>query len=642
MNWTDLTDGFQGSWTVLVHAAAAIATAAVLVGASSILVRMSARGAAHFATQPLRTAGRRIRRSVTATSSGVRDEFGSGELRRLHRAVITEVKRQLRRSVEVDPAVTVRELLTAASPVLRDEQLPHLTREFRALHELLTRAQAPEVRGLFVHYQVPELWTACSEHLAACVAYLDGFVDARPVVAAGSSFREFATAFSGAAVLADACAVQGGVLRSVKVFHRARWDGPEEDAVQHLARESGLTPYEAFHATDTAHAMRDRRVGQYDGRVPTLVAASVVEGPARAGADLLLVTDETCYATTEPPHGGRVADPPYACKGLMPAQNDLHMRKFGQRRPEEWTFTKVAGLGTRTVLLNVVLGLLAAPPGREPALLFAIRSKEPRNGAGGLAPAAGGVIELAAGRARKDSDAFGCVDPRAGVVRECREELGFEPDPDSLHPAAAFLSTTRSRPWALEGAAPPRIDTGELVASVLFLGSTDLDLEQVRDRVRRADPVEGAYESQGVVQVPMCGSAEELVRYLSTARFTGREVVAPRLGPVDALVAPLLDPFMGSVVGGERLLDALGQSGVLTCLYASARIHGADETRAAFQTLGPWWRPDWPGRVPDGTSRICRGFDTWLGLAPPDADGLLRRYWPEIGVADLHHRLGQP
>lgn len=623
MNWNEIADALGGTWAMLSWIAAVVATTAVLAGTTAIALRRSPRGASWFAAQPLRAAARRLGRSDR--SRFFLDRADARQLRHVHRAVISEFTSQLREGSDVDANRLVWCLLLAAQPDMLHEPRPYASEEFRAVYELLVAARSPELRGLFLHYQVPELWAHCDARLEACVSYMERFVDVRPVSTSPTtrSFRDLATAYTGAAVLADGCAVQGGVLGSIEVFHRGRWDGPDVDDVESRARRTSTTPYEAFHSLPRPpHEMRARVVGQYDGRVPSLVSVAVVERQAHGGAQVVLVTDETCYVTTEPSEARQgPADDDRACKRLVPEVIDPRMCSFRQLSAGSWTFDRVEQATSRTVLLNVILGLLSTPAGAEPALVFAIRSDSVRNGAGGLAPAAGGVIELSVGRLAKDSDAFGCVDPRLGVVRECREELGIVPDPGTLHPAAVFLSTTRARPLQRDGS-EPRVDTGELVASVLYLGSTELGLGQIRESSWRADLVEGAYESRGFVSVPLCESADAFVQTLRRARFTGRDVV-----------------FSEPPAPGDLLLDCLGQSGVLTCLYASARVHGPEETLEAFAALEPWWLPDWPDAVPGGRARICRGFDSWLGWEEDEIEALFQAFGHDVGVDDLRDRL---
>jgi hypothetical protein len=394
-------------------------------------------------------------------------------------------------------------------------------------------------------------------------------------------------------------------------MHRPEWEGHRH--IHGLARsDETVMPYAAHHAQDAPLLRMERqRVGQYDGSIPTLVSAELVEYQGLAGAWFGLTTRETCYFATEPASETRTEPGvplrnPTPAKGLAPGWSDEHMARFA-RDPDHLSFRRTddpaQGVG-RPVLLNVVLALVCAGAGpSRGSLLLSRRSAGMRNAAFGLGPTSGGVVELPMRDVPRDGDRFGAIDPRHGVLRELTEELGLPADRIQVTPRAIYLSNVRNKPRA-----PDKLNTGQLVASILFLATTHLTLAKVRKCFAYADPVEGAFESEGLVELQLGKDAAEFV---------------------DNLKAPVTDvPTEGALA----IIDDLEQSSVLAALYASASVYGPSKTIRAVAAgfAQPWWATAWPMPVRGGAARLCRPPGSWMDT--PDETELVNRVWPERGA----------
>lgn len=598
-----VSDGLDAAFDVVrataLGVAGALTTLVTLAAVAAVLIPRFPSIAAVIAGQPLRSA-----------APWWRDAPSRKRLR-------SRLARELRLTQSGIDMTTAQLAFRVLQPT--PAGIPYRSPDIAELHALVTDAVAPSRRGVLVHFLAAEVWAANRDRLVSLQAYLEQFLHLRtPEVGdlremeglPGVQFSGFASAFSGATVLVDSAQVQGGCGAGVVVMHCAAWEGGGSHAAERSTRESA-SPYARRHdvgAHLTLPGLSERKVGQYDGSIPTLAGVELVEYDGVSGARFALTTRETCYVETEPPQGGRRGADGTHAKGLLPAMTDPRMSRFRPARDGALAFVPSAsGTDRRVVQLNVVLGVVCRTPDPDSggALVFARRSNAPRNAAGGLGPASGGVIELAVRDWPRDSDRFGAVDPLAGVLREAREELGVLDGELHATPRAVFLSTVRNRPLRVG-----RLNTGQLVATVLYLAGTTLTFEELQERAVLADPVEGAFESDGLVPVDLGGDAATFATNLAT------------------------------------VVDELEQSALLTALYASAWIHQPAPTIAAFaRAFEPWWVAPWTAPVTGGEARLCRQPGAWLADDRPGPGGTspaadltqeqVARFWPHLDAAGL-------
>lgn len=378
-----------------------------------------------------------------------------------------------------------------------------------------------------------------------------------------------------------------------------------------------LTPYERHNKPGAEWSAR--KLGTYNGRLATFRAAEVRQSRSKDGPILVLTTGESDYASTE------LHDPPRApthCKSLEPVLDDPEMRvvevirleERGKRveRPlrgaRETTMAPDAPDPRRGTLLNGVVGLVSVA-GSGPHLVLMRRSTNLNHAADELSPTAGGVLELGTSRDRRDADAFGALDPLAGIRREVTEELGLGPEDYSLAVHAVYLANSLGR-VKVDGRGR---GTGQLVATVLALGTTSLDAGAFAERRHRASPSKGLYESRGSVFVPMGANAREFSENLVRGYFNdsnygwAKEHYSKDCGPD----------------GGDwrSIREYLDQSGLVVALYASSHVFGPFETLSAFHDVfsdESFWSFSSVGEA----RRVCRPprmlwsdpaiFDDWV------------------------------
>ena len=397
---------------------------------------------------------------------------------------------------------------------------------------------------------------------------------------------------TGTAVVVDLTAASSGCAERVSVWHTGLWDGRGRHRVDAPRRRSLLIPpYLRHHPA--GREQKPLALGSYNARVPTLSRAEVRQAPGTDGAVLILVTNETDYASTErspdtKPSRGQEWEHT-ECKWLVPQTNDRFLRQIralstgGSRQLGGELET---GNELRGTLLNAKLGLVSQSDSGDRHLILMNRSENVRHGGRLLGPTSGGVIELAAPTDRRDADPFGAIGPLAGLRREVREELGLGPDEYSCAVHAVFQANSRSFPAPT--AAGVRYATGELVSTVLALGTTTVDREGFRVRRIRASPATGLHESRGLVFVPIGDSARDLATALLTGRYD-----------------PATNMYHRSWERGHREIEGyLDQAALVAAIYVGAMLFGPDDSleafRAAMQGV-PWWSgflevPDVPGR----------------------------------------------
>lgn len=439
----------------------------------------------------------------------------------------------------------------------------------------------------------------------------------------GVTFAEGASVLAGAAVVADLTGANSGCAERVVVWHCDRWDGLVDDVDSPGAELTATqTPYDRWSVP--ADFGGPPQLGMYNARVPTLCAVEVRQHPASDGAVVTLVTAESDYRSTEP-----LADRQSPqCKKLVPDGSDRWMRTVDvvpvftgePTTVDAVTCTRLLGAHEspwrgegrdprRGTLLNVVLGLIAVGAEGRRDLVLMQRSTRTSNAAGELGPTSGGVIELANPRDRRDSDRFGAVDPVAGIRRELHEELGLGPDDCTLAVHAVYLSNSLG-PASSGG----ENRTGQLVSTVLAIGTTHLDETGFRRRRHNGSPSAGLYESRGLVFVPMGSTADDFARSVVCGGYD--EATLKWLGE------------MPSAAGVRRVRD-LEQSALLVALYASSSVFGPGETLVAFRrAFGDM--PFWSFESPETARRVCRPpRDLWSD--PRLFDGWFDAFWKATG-----------
>jgi hypothetical protein len=241
--------------------------------------------------------------------------------------------------------------------------------------------------------------------------------------------------------------------------------------------------------------------------------------------------------------------------------------------------------------LNGKLGLISTAGGNYHLILMQ-RTTRTFNAAGTLEPTAGGVVELPVAGDRRDADEFGAVDFIRGIRREVSEELGLTSADYNIAAHRVFLSNNRPKPqWHTS------LDTGEVVATVLAMGTTPLCPETIAGKRFLESPSKGLYESRGLVYSPMGTSAKEFFDIIEEGYYS-KEGLA-WLGNARSLRGD---------EAAMRLMDEIKQPTLLSMVYASAMIHGAKETVDCLESLrsAPWWTRPWPDRPSGAQSRVCR------------------------------------
>jgi hypothetical protein len=496
---------------------------------------------------------------------------------------------------------------------------------FTTLLDLVRGALEPRNAGIFVSYLVQNRWSENRELLVRLRDYLEQFENLdrlyapQPIPPTGVTFAEGVSALSGAIVLVDLSTTKPGCAEVVRVWHTDRWEG--RGHVPAARRRDFRSSYARLH--DEHAITAPVGLGEYNSRTPILRSVEVRQHPGSDGAAVVIVTSESDYLSSEPSKDG--SDNVH-CKKLWPALTDPHLAQIEHaREPASSSLEtgvdpqprrrllgarlvdKADGLARRGMLLNGKLGLISYADPAEPAIVLMQRTLVTSNAAGTLGPTAGGVVEMKVWGDARDSDGFGSVDFLSGIRRELSEELGLSPEDYNIAVRSVFAANNRTRPRALEEK-DARLDTGELVATVLTLGTTPLGKAEFARRRYDGSPSKGLYESKGVLFLPLGKSAEQLARYVAHGHYD-----------------PQSCRWLGrwKRPGSCRIADELEQPTLVTILYASAMRYGPQATLRAFAAAFPeaWWSLPWPDAAVAGESRVCRppqdlltdteSFDSW-------------------------------
>lgn len=481
-----------------------------------------------------------------------------------------------------------------------------------SLEKCIERATAPDVAFIATRFVVPEqvkrlddLLNGIAELLARFdrVAPVPRALASRPPRSGGDvSSAAFATALSGAAVLVDAGASRSGAADSVLVWADTTF------------RDREVGPHERSTYDDTTDGVdfpESSRLGDYNGRLIELNAVTLAANSSEGEGSFVLETTETSYQATEPP--GDIA-----AKGLSPTSQDAGLPVFRReasdspepshslRRSETslghqrtCPVTSYVSLMTRSTPVDGVdvLGLPtsvtgAVASGPVDMVVLCRRSAATRNGAGTLSATAGGVIELDQQDIRLDTDALGAPDVTGSALREMTEELGIPPGEVALVPVAAFVSTIDG-----QGSTSSGRGTGQVVASVLHIGTTSLGLTGLLQARHHASATRGAFEVDNLEAIAMLPGEEGLSLFVATIR---------------------------------EHACRLDQHGLLTCFYAALRIYPSgviDAFKEAFEV--PWWSIPWAGEEQSGRLRVVRDVRQ---IMPDDAkliEAAHRRWAPQ-------------
>ena len=438
------------------------------------------------------------------------------------------------------------------------------------LMSILRAAATSRAQSLWARVLYPQDVARQSELYSAISRHLEDFAMsslAEPVVAPSTRtpFAEFASALSGAVVLADSVDWRSRYAAKVLTWH--------ERSFRHAGAADGdATPsYASLHARGDdcklGASIPDRMIGDFDRRVLDLKSVSPIASSEFGWTGFLIETSETCYLTTEQGEGAvwltsRAED--YAapvhrsigCKHLVPRSGDEqspHVRADGGvlrlRRDD----------ADPVVLMTTYVSVLTA----DRKLALVRRSGKVRHGKSVISATAGGVVEPDSEGARGDVDPSGMPSFVDCARREAMEEIGLDIPPQQMRPVCVFLSNIRSRWLAPDaGRDKGRAGLGQTVGVVLFFTHTHLTVEELKAGISKADPALGGFEVD---------------------RFETIDVASD---PVDPRAAKAL-----AVYAADHS-DDLDQHGLLSCLYAAALIDGPDKAREAFSESfadKPWW-----------------------------------------------------
>lgn len=411
---------------------------------------------------------------------------------------------------------------------------------------------------------------------------VDTAVADREIEDLGSS-RVVVSALSGAAVLADAGAARGTTLDTVLTWH----DSTYRDETIRWSRQQRRP-----NADHDIHVDEHYRLGDYNGRLLELIGVTVGANRQDGSTSFIVETRETCYRATEPPS-------PVAAKQLTFEAHDHRLPVFRRDRGAATLRRGVsapADQQSRVCPLTAYVSLLTAAhladgyvigvPSdyTEPeidVLVLAQRSAVTRNGASTLSATAGGVLELDQDSQRLDTDELGVPDVARGALREMYEELGLDDTEVTAAPSAVWVATVAGRSTTGQ----PK---GQLVASVLYLGTTSLGLGGVKARRFRSNHARGAFE------------LDEL-----------RALALPP-GPSGAR------HFADTV---RQLAPQLDQHGLMSCVYSGMRTYGDRFLPIlvdAFEDT-PWWAMPWSDNDREERPRVCRDVRQVL---PEDAEAI--------------------
>jgi 8-oxo-dGTP pyrophosphatase MutT (NUDIX family) len=447
-----------------------------------------------------------------------------------------------------------------------------------SLETCLARATAPDSALIAARFVVPEQVERLDELLSGMAELLARFDRVAPVPRATAlmsprgggevASSTFATALSGAAVLVDAGSSRGGAADSVLVWADTTF---RDD-------ETGWRERRTYaDATRGLVFDENSRLGDYNGRLIELNAVTLAANSSEGEVCFVLETTETSYQATEPPRR-------LAAKRLSPTSQDAALPVFrsegsaSYRRQAELQdgqrtcpVTSYVSLMTRSMPVEgiEVHGLPSQPTGPVDMVVLCRRSTATRHGTGTLSATAGGVVELDQRDVHLDTDALGAPDVTGSALREMTEELGIPREEVSVVPVAAFVATLDGR----RGTAPGR-GSGQLVASVLHIGTTPLGLAGLLRARHDASATRGAFEVDSLEAFAMSPGPSGLAAFAAAVR---------------------------------EHADRLDQHGLLSCFYAALRYYASGVVEAFSDTFEvPWWSIPWTGEEQDGRLRVVR------------------------------------
>lgn len=403
----------------------------------------------------------------------------------------------------------------------------------------------------------------------------------------GIRFSDFVTAFTGALVLVDAAQTRSGSPASLKVWHDRSYR-PASDGARHYsdlhAHDPSIEPVE--NGCRWGEAMRNEtrsRADDYDGRVLDLKAVSLVRDRRNGFVEIVMMTDETCYAATEVS--------PWACKGLGIDDDDgttprweIDESAADARRVE----SPRSKLTIVTAFAAIILETTGAK-GIEHTLVLSQRASGVRNGGDVISITGGGVLNLSVEGKPGDEDPDGFPDPTGTVIRELGEELGLSLNREDVVPVSAHILNQRGPHTTARS-----VTTGQLVATASFAVHLPMTMSELRAQRVHASSHSGLYESTDLVEFPMStmgGSGEGDTGRLRAATEFARSL-KDRSGEID-------------------------QQSMIAALYASAAQYTIPVTVRAFAEVWgkPWYVDPWSPRLEANSTehdRLARPLDRQL------------------------------
>jgi hypothetical protein len=355
------------------------------------------------------------------------------------------------------------------------------------------------------------------------------------------SFGAFATALTGAIVLADAAESKTRYAGMTLIWHSRAFRGGNQltnGTIEPGSYDDAHPGAEACGLWAKLKSGRARaRPGDYDLRLLDLRSVTFAEAVTQGYVAFVVETAETCYAATE---DGAL----FGCKHVEPASAD-------QRSP--WSALVTADgfrvhrelTGSRVTLLDAYVAVISS----DSKLLLAQRTKAVRHGREVLSATAGGPIEPQGRWHGGDVDEFGAPDSAKAVTREAEEEIGLDLQASMCAPVCVFMCNIRGRSEASRM-------SGQLVANVLYIAHVPMDAAEIITKARcSSDPFLGRFEQENLIECDF-GSPAAIAKW-----------------------------------SADNATE-LDQHAIISCLYACAAEYGYNQAREAFReafSQAPWW-----------------------------------------------------
>lgn len=521
--------------------------------------------------------------------------IASPYLRRRGIALSRESRRVVTDALQLHVNGHTRSAGEVLSSLVRQHEGAHLSpwsEEVGHLRSWLAKCGRPGAPSLAARLVAPaqsDLADQFADDLRQALAAFDHVVPVSAEVAAGHHLgsrngRVVASALSGAAVLVDASGTRGGTLDDVLVWH----DNSYRDESRGWSKSTVFEP-----SIEELPIDDNYRLGDYNGRLLELIAASVAANPRDGATRFVVQTRETCYRATEPPSS-------LACKRLLADWDDVRTPEFRPLSTESTTTRDIVRASReRTCPLTSYVSLVTFaetddqsrvrgyPPHAQDrdveVLVLCRRSAATRNGASTLSATGGGVIELSQQGIALDTDELGRPDIAHAALRELREEIGVSATDVVMQPVAVWVATVNGRETT------PHAPRGQAVGSVLFMGSSSLGVRGVRHSRHSANPSRGGFEVDDLEFIAMADGHSGLERFCAVVR---------------------------------ELASELDQHGLLSCYYAALRKYGpraVDAFVTAFHDA-PWWALNWAEEP--SCLRVCRDVRKILPLDRSELEGV--------------------